>query len=86
MVNATGNLTLNGIDDRELVKILEIKIAHEKTLNFSPQAMQPQVTPNKPPYYNNVQLHWTTEDGLTAVHKIVEFLLNKKAEAATQGQ
>jgi len=39
MVNITGNIVLNGITDPELVKILEIKIRHEKNLNFNPQQM-----------------------------------------------
>src|SRR5580693_8467605 len=41
MINPTGNLVLNGITDAELVKILEVKMRHEHSLNFNPQQLQP---------------------------------------------
>jgi hypothetical protein len=44
MINPTGNLVLNGITDAELVKILEVKMRHEHSLNFNPQQMQPTFT------------------------------------------
>jgi hypothetical protein len=40
MLNPNGNLVLNGIQDAELVKILEVKMRHESNLNFNPQQMQ----------------------------------------------
>jgi hypothetical protein len=41
MPNFTGSITSNGITDDDLVKVLEIKIKHEKSLTFSPQQLQP---------------------------------------------
>lgn len=48
MINPTGNLVLNGITDAELVKILEVKMRHEHSLNFNPQQMQPMFVPKHP--------------------------------------
>ena len=42
---SNGNLVLNGVTDAELVKILEVKMRHEHTLNFNPQQMQPTFVP-----------------------------------------
>ncbi len=48
MTNPTGNLVLNGITDAELVKILEVKMRHEHSLNFNPQQMQVCPKPQQP--------------------------------------
>jgi hypothetical protein len=48
MLSPTGNLVLNGITDAELVKILEVKMRHEHSLNFNPQQMQPVFMPRPP--------------------------------------
>ncbi|MFZ0731422.1 MAG: hypothetical protein WAM79_03765 [Candidatus Sulfotelmatobacter sp.] len=90
MVNPTGNLTLNGITDAELVKILEVKMRHEANLGFNPQQMQVVNLPAQPgkqlQAYNSVILHWTTERGLEAVQEIVHFLLKKEEAAKAVGQ
>jgi len=90
MVNPNGNVILNGIQDAELVKILEVKMRHEQSLNFNPQAMQVQYINQggkNVQSYGNVTLQWSNEQGLEAVLEIVRFLLKKeeKAEKA-QGQ
>lgn len=84
-----GNLVLNGITDPELVKILEIKIRHEGTLNFNPQQMQSTASNaggKQIPIYNNVVLHWLNEQGLEAVQEVVHTLLKKEEKAQAQGQ
>jgi hypothetical protein len=96
---SNGSLVLNAVTDAELVKILEVKIRHEDSLNFNPQVMQalpvpPQ--PGRPPQppqpgeqvhaYNNVVLNWTTEKGLGAVQEIVHLLLKKDVAAKAVGQ
>ena len=85
MVNPNGVLTLNGVTDQELVKILEVKIRHENAFNFNPQQMQNAGMTNvgnKPSaVYNNVALHWPNEKGLAAVHEIVNFLLKKEEKS-----
>jgi len=91
--NPTGNVVVNGITDEELVKILEIKIKHEKSLTFNPQQLQPvpfsaggPPRPGQPQqpahlaYYNNATFGWNGEDGLEAVHKIVSMLLKKEGQ------
>ena len=42
---SNGSLVLNGVSDAELVKILEVKMRHEKSLNFNPQVMQVAYVP-----------------------------------------
>jgi len=86
----TGTLTLNGVRDGELVRILEVKMRHEHSLNFNPQQMQIAHL-NQPPHgnvqvYNNVVLGWTNESGLQAVQEIVHYLLKKEEKPQAQGQ
>jgi hypothetical protein len=87
MQNITGSMTLNGITDPELVKILEIKIKHEKFFSFSPQAMQPQSTGGQNPeqFYNNVQFGWNNRTGLEAVNEVVSFLVRKEEKKVATG-
>jgi len=90
MVNPNGSLVLNGISDKELVKILEVKIQHENSLTFNPQQLgtvNANVGGKSVPTYNNVVLGWAQENGLEAVQEIVHFLLRKEEEKAkVQGQ
>jgi hypothetical protein len=75
----TGNVTINGISDKELVKILEVKMKHERSITFNPQQLQ-AIGTNQPgqQLYNNVVLAWQNEDGMEAVHKIISLLLKKE--------
>lgn len=88
MFNVTGNLVLNGLEDADLVKLLQIKMRHEQFLNYSPQQMQPQrqQTPQGGrEWYNNVTLGWNGEQGLVAVQEAIEILLRKE-DAKAQAQ
>jgi hypothetical protein len=88
MVGCTGSITLNGITDSELVKILEFKVKHEGKFTFNPQTLQ--IVPNRPPaqetVYNNAIFHWQNEEGLRVVHEIMGYLLKKeeRREAVAQ--
>jgi hypothetical protein len=75
----TGTVTINGVSDTDLVKVLDIKIKHETSVFFNPQQLQ-AVTQGNPPrqIYNNVVLNWQNEDGMFAVHKIISVLLKKE--------
>jgi hypothetical protein len=75
----SGSITLNGVNDKDLVKILEIKIKHEKSFQFNPQPMQ-VVGTNQPNImlYNNVIFSWQGDDGLEAVHSLISMLLKKE--------
>jgi hypothetical protein len=86
MAITNGAVAINGVSDQDLVKILEVKIKHEKVLNFSPQQMQPQQGPAGQTY-NNVNLNWSAEGGLKAVHEIISILLKmeERAEKAAAG-
>jgi hypothetical protein len=78
----SGKLTLNGIDDKELVKILEVKMRHEGTLQFPANEMQPGQIQRQgggpTPGYNNVNLSFNNEQGLEAVKEILHHLTEKK--------
>lgn len=89
MINMNGSLTLNGLTDKDLVKLLEIKIRHEKYFNFNPQAMQLvniQTQSGPQQLYNNAVLSWSNEQGLEAVQEAVRTLLKKEEKAQAQGQ
>jgi hypothetical protein len=82
----SGQITINGISDNELIKILEVKAKHEGGLIFNPQQMQANVQlthPNKPPVqpkdsaYNNVILQFSNENGLKAVREILHHLVEE---------
>jgi hypothetical protein len=75
-----GNLVLNGISDRDLVIILEVKQRHEGQLTFSPQQMQPGTQGNPPsPAYNNLILQWAGHPGVEAVKEILHRLTSEEA-------
>lgn len=87
MANLNGTLIINGIGDEELVKILEIKVKHEKSLAFNPQQLQPVMEHRQPQpqpqavhpqIYNNAVFTWQTDEGLEAVHKVISMLLKKE--------
>jgi|GEM_PF-6909030 hypothetical protein len=90
MVNPTGTITVNGITDSELVKILEIKIHHEGHFTFNPQQLQPQQVNRgngrTETYYNNAFFSWNSEQGLAAVHEVLNFLLKKEERRDAVGQ
>ncbi len=81
-VAITGQITLHGITDGDLITILQVK---EKTnvLGFSPQTIQPtqaQAGPAQPlePVYNNVVLEWGTNGGIEAVLEILNQLVARR--------
>ena len=90
MVNFSGSFTVNGITDRDLVKILELKMKHQGKLIFNPQQLQPvnQQLPNQPQetHYNAAIFSFNSEDGMRAVYEVMDYLLHKeeKAEVAAR--
>jgi hypothetical protein len=84
-----GNLVLNGVTDPQLVKILDVKIRHEQSLQFNPQQMQVQqinIGGKPSSVYNSVILAWANENGLEAVQEIVHYLLKKEEAQKAVGQ
>jgi hypothetical protein len=82
MTNFNGSITVNGITDKELVKILEIKMKHEGQFFFNPQQLQ-VTNVNRPglpqeSVYNNAVFTWGSEAGLDAVYQIMGYLLKKE--------
>ena len=80
MVTCAGNITLNGITDAELMRILEFKIKNEGKFTFNPQTLQ--IVQNRPAaqqtVYNNAVFYWSNEEGLKVVHEIIAYLLRKE--------
>lgn len=83
----TGTLTLNGINDSQLVKLLKVKIEHEGSLFFNPNQLQPYTTngqphrPGVPPpqqpkeqMYNAAVINWSDSTGLKAVKELLHNL------------
>jgi hypothetical protein len=71
----TGTLTLNGIDDAQLIIVLQVK-EQFPFLQFNPQGMQPAPRPGPPNqrakcHYNNVAVSWGQDDGLTAIKELL---------------
>lgn len=85
MINPSGGITINGITDKEMVRIWEFKVQHANAFNFNPQQFQP-VTNQGTPYYNNVTFQWSGELGLKAMHEILGYLLKKEEKAEAVGQ
>jgi hypothetical protein len=85
MINPSGNITLNGITDQEMVKIWEFKAKYEGAFTFNPQQFQVVANQGKT-YNNNVAFHWTGETGLKVMHEILGYLLKKEEKAEAVGQ
>ncbi len=66
-----GTLTLNGITDQELVKILDAKIRHEGSFSFNPQQLQVVAGMNNRTVYNNAILTWQNADTLKLVLQLL---------------
>ena len=83
----SGNITINGIDDKELITLLKVKLQHEQSLVFNPGVLQqasrpqhpgqPAARPNDQQSYNNAQLSWNSETGLKAVKQLLHELTEK---------
>jgi hypothetical protein len=84
----TGNIVINGVDDKQLRTLLTVKIEHEGSLIFNPQQLQPVPSqPQRPGYpqqpqpqppheqvYNNATVAWINETGLKGVLQLLHKL------------
>jgi len=86
MIHCQGSITVNGITDSELVRILEIKIKHEGKFSFNPQQLQVIQIPNRnnqpQTAYNNALFIWNNEAGLEAVSEVIDYLIRKEERVA----
>jgi hypothetical protein len=80
-----GSITLNNVDDAQLVKIIETKGKASGAIGFNPQAIMsvPQpVQAGRAPSgimaYSNVILTWNTMDAFNAVIDLLQQLAQKK--------
>lgn len=71
-----GNIVLNGISERQLVQILQFKLAHEGQFSFSPQALQQISAPPPNVIYNNAAFSWQNDEQLKLVLELVNSLVN----------
>lgn len=62
-----GFVTLNGVTDQQLVKVLEAKIKHEGQLEFNTQQVRQEVVGQNKSVNNNVTVGWRADQGLLAV-------------------
>jgi hypothetical protein len=90
----SGNITINGVDDKQLRTLITVKIEHEGSLIFNPQQLQPIPQQNQPPRpgypqqpqpqqpreqtYNNAMVSWNGEAGLKAVKQLLHELTETK--------
>lgn len=84
-----GSITLNGVSDKELGRIWELKAKHENKFGFQPNAMQPIYLNNNPSQptgkYNNVVFTWQEDAGLKAVHEVIDYILRKDEQVTAAG-
>ena len=78
----TGSLTLNGVTDEEVIKILEAKKQQEEVFSFNPQQLQP-VTRNangkQLKEYNSAILSWSSERGIQSVIELLRRLSERQS-------
>lgn len=80
----TGTITLNGISDKELARIWELKAKHQGKFNFQPNVLQPITQGNQQMptgRYNNVVFNWPDDEGLKIVHEVIEYILKKDEQS-----
>jgi hypothetical protein len=83
MVNPNGSITLNGITDKEMIRVWEFKAQNGNAFTFNPQQFQ---LTGSPGVYNNVTFQWNGEAGLRVMHEILGYLLKKEEKAEAAGQ
>jgi hypothetical protein len=86
MINPSGSVQLNGITDKELAEIFEIKAKHPPTVfSFNPQQIQNAGSANQA-IYNNVLFTWMGIEGLQIAQRLIAFLINPQEKEKAQGQ
>jgi hypothetical protein len=71
-----GNVTINGVSEKSLLKILKFKVVHEGQFVFNPaQAQQQQPNPQVPPTYNNVVIGRANDDQMRTVLQVLNLIL-----------
>ncbi len=75
----TGSITLDGLDDRDLIVIMEVKQRHEGKLTFRPEQMQTvsQVNPPKS-IYNKAILFWNDNSSMDGIKEILNRLSGER--------
>jgi len=72
----SGTVTVNGISDKEVVMILELKERHPGKFNFGLQQLQPTNLPGNPPtsVYNNAVFTWSSHETFEIIMEILHRL------------
>ena len=83
MVTFKGSLLVNGIHQKNLPKLLEIKMKHEGHFIFNPDHLRETVIQGQGTTYNNVALEYSSERGMRAAVEVMEYLLHQ--EQASEG-
>ena len=81
----TGTITLNGVTDKQMIRVWEYKATAGNSFTFQPNALQPQITVTGTSY-NNLIFAWQSEPGMKVVHEIIDFLLKKEEQLMAVNQ
>ncbi len=81
MVTFKGSLLVNGIHEKYLPKLLEIKMKHEGHFIFNPDHLRETVIQGQGTTYNNVALEYSSERGMRAAVEVMEYLLHQEQES-----
>lgn len=72
-----GNITLNGVSEKQVSKIFEFKLAHEGQFSYNPAAMtQFQPQQSTPAIYNGVLIQWNNDDQFKVVLQLLSSLVS----------
>lgn len=73
-----GSITFNGINDTQLIDILQTRDKHTPGIQFD-IATAKQTTSGNPARvsYSGATVHWTNDAGLTVVHDLIARLLKQ---------
>lgn len=76
MIN--GQITLNGIFEKQLAHVLDFKTSHEGQFNFNGGGTQQKAgaVPQMGSNYNNVTITWDNDQGLKTVLELVLSLVS----------
>jgi hypothetical protein len=69
-----GNITLNGVTETQVAKILQFKTANEGKFTFNLQGVQAMAAPQGVVIYNNVNLSWNGDANLKVLLELLSSL------------
>jgi hypothetical protein len=77
----SGQLILHGVEDTDLISILEMKKQHPSLFYLNLQPIQTQLKPDAGEIYNNVIVVWDHVDGLAAIVELLNRLTREQVKS-----